>query len=541
MFRSRLSPAEKGPSLPPCRISTASLRPFPLRHGHCGGDALFEKVRMKARGLYKDVRVLHTARQVVNKKIIIVGIMGVTIALLLWISYFLLRASGSPVLDRPRDVCSTVDQGYLCFAPDSHLWGQYSPYFSLANQSSVPQNIPGNCRITFAQVLSRHGARYPTGSKSDKYARLISGIKQNTTSFRGKYAFLNDYTYALGKDNLTAFGEYQLVDSGIKFYRRYESLARTNVPFIRASGSNRVIASGEKFIKGFQKTKLDDPQSIPNQTAPVISVIFPEKDGFNNTLDHGGCTKFEGSTLGHDAKATFRDVFTPTIRRRLEEGLPGAKLSNKDVVSLMDLCSYETVAATPDGSELSPFCALFSHKEWEQYDYLQSLDKYYGYGAGNPLGPTQGIGFANELIARLTKSPVHDDTSTNHTLDSRPDTFPVDSALYADFSHDSLMVSVFFALGLYNGTKPLSKTSVESTQETDGYASAWLVPFAARAYIEKMQCSGEKDPLVRVLVNDRVVPLHGCSTDQFGRCKLDDFIQGLSFVRSGGNWGDCFT
>jgi 3-phytase len=56
-----------------------------------------------------------------------------------------------------------------------------------------------------------------------------------------------------------------------------------------------------------------------------------------------------------------------------------------------------------------------------------------------------------------------------------------------------------------------------------------------------MQCQEENQPLVRVLVNDRVIPLHGCTVDRLGRCKLDNFIEGLSFVRSGGNWAACFV
>ncbi|KAH8428538.1 histidine phosphatase family protein [Aspergillus melleus] len=497
---------------------------------------------MRGPVLYEDRLVRQSRRRAVVRKFFVVGSMAFAmLSLMLWIGYFW-GVSGSSVVHQSTVSCNTVDHGNQCSPQISHLWGQYSPFFSLANESAFPADVPGECRLTFAQVLSRHGARYPTESKSEKYAQLIAAIQKNATAFTGKYAFLESYSYELGSDNLTTFGENQLVDSGVKFYRRYASLARRNVPFIRASGSDRVIASGEKFIEGFQQAKRRDSvhRGEGNQTAPVISVVIPETDGFNNTLDHGVCTAFEDSELSDEVEERFMAVFAPAIRRRLEARISGIKLSDDDVISLMDLCSFETMAATPDASELSPFCALFSHSEWVQFDYFRSLSKYYGYGAGNPLGPAQGIGFTNELIARLTKSRVRDHTSTNRTLDSSPATFPVDAALYADFSHDNLMVSAFFALGLYNGTKPLSQTEVQSIKETDGYSSAWLVPFGARAYIEAMQCSGESDSLVRVLVNDRVVPLHGCKTDRLGRCKLEDFVRGLSFARSGGNWDECF-
>jgi 3-phytase len=409
----------------------------------------------------------------------------------------------------------------------------------LDRESATSQDVPDGCEITFAQVLSRHGARYPSAKKSKAYGELVEAIQNNATSFTGKYSFLNDYKYTLGADDLTAFGEDQMVDSGIKFYHRYKSLAKKVTPFVRASGSDRVIASAEKFVDGFWNAQVNDHES--RREPPKVNVVIPEGDGFNNTLDHSICSAFENDKLADEIEANFAAIFTPPIRKRIESDIPGVELSGDDVVYLMDMCSFDTVARTPNGSELSPFCALFTEKEWIQYDYLQSLSKYYGYAAGSPLGPAQGIGFTNELIARLTQSPVRDHTTTNRTLDSNPETFPLDTKMYADFSHDNNMISIFFAMGLYNGTDPLSQASVETVEEMDGYAASWAVPFGARAYFETMQCKKEREPLVRVLVNDRVVPLHGCAVDKLGRCGLNDWIQGLSFARAGGNWKSCFT
>lgn len=78
---------------------------------------------------------------------------------------------------------------------------------------------------------------------------------------------------------------------------------------------------------------------------------------------------------------------------------------------------------------------------------------------------------------------------------------------------------------------------------TDGYSAAWTVPFGARMYVELMQCRGygHGEPLVRVLVNDRVVPLFGCEVDGLGMCGRDDFVRGLSWARDGGAWGGCFA
>lgn len=442
-----------------------------------------------------------------------------------------------------HDHCSSIDKGYQCESNISHLWGQNSPYFSLASESAISPDVPKECKVTFVQMLSRHGARFPTRSKGDTYRALVEGIQQNATKLAGKYAFLRDYHYTMGASDLTQFGETQLVDSGIKFYDRYQHLARYEVPFIRASGSERVIVSGERFAHGFQYTKDEDNEVKKGREEAKVDVIIPEEDGFNNTLSHGTCTAFERSKPGHKAEESFITTFAPAIRTRLETDMPGVSLSNRNVIHLMDLCSFDTVSRTPHGTQLSPFCSLFTVPEWQNYNHAKTIEKYHSFGGGNPLGPTQGIGFTNELIARLTRSPVVDRTTTNHTLDDNPLTFPLDRMLYADFAHDNTMTSIFFAMGLYNDTEPLSMTDDASILDENGYSAAWTVPFAGRMYVELMQCRGvgHGEPLVRVLVNDRVVPLRGCEADGLGRCGLEEFVRGLRFAKDGGNWEGCFV
>ena len=398
--------------------------------------------------------------------------------------------------------------------------------------------------MTFVQVLSRHGARYPTATKSNEYKALVAAIQANATRLEGKYAFLRNYTYTLGSDDLTTFGERQMINSGIKFYRRYESLARDHVPFIRASGSARVIDSAKKFIQGFEQTKRQSRNPARDQGSSEINVVLSEDIGSNNTLNHNSCPNFETSILGSEVAEHYAAIFVPPIRKRLENDLPGVQLSNVDVVYLMDLCAFETVASSKNASEESAFCNFFTEDEWAEYNYLQSLGKYYGYGAGNPLGPTQGLGFVNELIARLTNTQVLDDTTINRTLDAPgASTFPITRTIYADFTHDNGMIPIFFALGLYNGTAVLPRNHIQPASAADGFSAAWTVPFGARAYIEMMQCSSDSDPepFLRVLVNDRVGPLHGCNVDSLGRCRRKEFINGLSFARSGGNWASCYS
>ena len=344
-------------------------------------------------------------------------------------------ASGRPF--EQNSSCDTVNHGYQCRPAISHYWGQYSPYYSIP--SEIPSLVPNGCQVTFAQVLSRHGARDPTASKTISYNATIQKIKSRVNSFSGAYAFLADYEYTLGADQLTVFGEQEMVNSGIKYYERYKSLALKSTPFFRASSEDRVVESAQNFTQGYHQARLTDKASKGADDYPYPIVVISEDAGSNNTLSHSLCTDFEDgadSKVGSTAQSIWQSIFTPPITARLNENLPGANLSASETISMMDLCPFNTIAS-PSG-QISPFCDLFSESEWHQYDYYESLGKYYGFGYGNPLGPTQGVGFTNELIARMTDQPVDDDTSTNHTLDDSQSTFPIGKGhvLYADFSHD---------------------------------------------------------------------------------------------------------
>lgn len=454
-----------------------------------------------------------------------------------------------------RSSCHDQPNGYQCRPEISHYWGQYSPFYSIPSELS--NEIPSNCELTFAQVLSRHGSRDPTLGRTVVMAALLKKLQLDVREFKGPYAFLKKYQYQLGADHLTEFGEGELVRSGTAFYKRYRALTKTKAPFVRAAGQERVVVSAEKFVQGMGRAALDDGAPAA-KLYPLPLTVVPEGRASNNTLSAELCDAVRHEpyiSIGRKAQLKWAQEFVPRIAARLNVDLPGASLTISDVIVLMDFCPYTTVA-NPDG-KLTPFCDLFNEYEWRNYDYFQTLGKYYGHGPGHPLGSTQGVGFVNELIARLTGQPVSDHTTVNHTLDSSPSTFPIgpSHALFADFSHDNDMVSIYAALGLYNDTAPLDQTHRNPPLAADGFASSWTVPFAGRMYVEKMRCHAEShvpteatvekgpedgDELVRILINDRVVPLRHCDADSLGRCRLDRFVKSLGFARSGGKWDECF-
>ncbi|KAK6544748.1 hypothetical protein TWF694_001434 [Orbilia ellipsospora] len=419
--------------------------------------------------------------------------------------------------------CTSLSSGLMC--GKAVTWGALTPYHAASSPYADPK-IDSECKVTFAQVLSRHGSRYPTRDIGEKLEATLKKIQSKATSYSPKTEFIKKFKYDLQSkyELLTEYGENELYQSGQTFFSRYKDITKDNDPYVRIAGQTRVIDSGNKFVKGFTSEKEKAGGKVSIQEPMVV----PEGPGFKNTLKHGTCKAFETGKYSKSDKEplkTWNSVFAPPIVERLKKELPGADINEEDVMSLLTICPFYTVLR----GDISEFCRLFTPEEFKQFNYYQTLRKYYRYGPGNDLGPAQGIGFVNELIGRLTNTEVKDSTSTNKTA-----TGPVDKKLYADFTHDNDMVAVFSALQLFKGMKNLDPKKIDGE---DKFNTADLVPFASRMYVEKLKCGGE-DELVRVLINERVMKLN-CKEKKFGGCTVKDFIDGLEFARKGGNWASC--
>jgi hypothetical protein len=69
----------------------------------------------------------------------------------------------------------------------------------------------------------------------------------------------------------------------------------------------------------------------------------------------------------------------------------------------------------------------------------------YGSGFGYPLARALGIGYIQEMVARLTHAPIErHNSSTNSTLDDSPITFPLDHNLYVDATHEVVVLNSKF-------------------------------------------------------------------------------------------------
>ncbi|KAL9082604.1 MAG: hypothetical protein Q9159_006296 [Coniocarpon cinnabarinum] len=522
--------------------------------------------------------------------------------------------------------CDNYWKGFWCLEPTAQLWGQYSPYFDVSRTDVMRKDKldrrfkwtrPPNCYYDVVSVLSRHGARGPTQSKNDVYNATVEKIQDHLTGslrpaqLKEKYRFLRTYRLKFEPDELNDFGRKQMENSGKQVFFRYGEFVSVETPFIRASDQHRVVESAERWRKGLVKahngiTKDPSyqalfPHGVSEESIEIHTI--PECDACNNTLDHSRCTIFEEgvfNNVGDNAQACFANNaftdLTDNLNKELSMDRRSTPLNVNDTINLMQLCAFDTLGSKHPDRQLSPFCGLFNKTDFLNLDYHQTLGKYYSFGHGNQLGPTQGVGWVNELVARLNDSAVHDETSTNRTLDADRRTFPLPRdgyKFFADFSHDNDLVAAVSALGLYTGINMDTSHRLDLVQ-TKGFSSSWVCPFAARVYVEKLVCptldwkmkfsrryrrqdqdpdqkplvdsalstvdladsrflddeegirhlkqSAWTDDFVRVIINDRVMPMD-CQSEQYseyGLCTLDKFLEQLQWARNGGNWSQCF-
>jgi hypothetical protein len=243
--------------------------------------------------------------------------------------------------------------------------------------------------------------------------------------------------------------------------------------------------------------------------------------------------------------------FGPSIVERLNKEVPGAGVKASNIYSLMSVCAIETQVL----EKKSPWCDVFSEDNWIAFEYAADVEKFYKTGCvrslsyrcissshvcdsyGEPLGPVQGVGWVNELLARLTESPVQDHTQTNHTLDSSPETFPLDRAIYVDFTHENSQVAILAALGAFNDGRPLDPLRPDPARI---WNAARMVPFSARLVIERFACG--KTKRIRMLLNDELVELECAQGSLDGTCSLEAFVKSQAYARSdgAGDWQKCF-
>jgi hypothetical protein len=360
----------------------------------------------------------------------------------------------------------------------SRSWGQVSTY------ADNPENyfdvndvgLPEGCGIEQAHTLQRHAQRFPTsfyddGLNDERFgAKVHNWTSANSTKlFTGPLSFLNSYEYQMGESFLTGIGAITEFTAGVQFWNRYgRSLFNASIgqlaynasfpngtarpkPVLRTTSQSRMWNSQINWALGFfgpSYAPVPDP-TLANATSPFEVVIIPEGGTENNTLaSYDSCVNDFNepiADLGDQLLEKYIPIYLTEATARMQQYAPtGFTFNVNDTYAMQSICAYETGFLGE-----SDFCTLFTADEWAGFENTLDIEYYYDYSWANPTGRAQGIGWVQELIARLTNTFItSSSTSVNSTLDDNSESFPLGSKFYADFTHDDIIISVLTAMSV---------------------------------------------------------------------------------------------
>ncbi|KAF2662465.1 phosphoglycerate mutase-like protein [Lophiostoma macrostomum CBS 122681] len=413
--------------------------------------------------------------------------------------------------------------------------GHLSPYLPNPRGFGVNEYpIPSGSNVSWLNMVHRHGSRYPevTGTEFVLGQKIMSQKGNFTAS--GPVEFLNYYEFLLGAEILVPVGKQQLFDSGTLHYYNYGHLYPNNGSKIvaRSTTQRRMTESAEYFLAGFFGLGWQ-------QNATLERII--ESDDYNNTMaGYKMCnhSNWEGAA---EAQRNWTKLYLQDAHHRIASnisGVLGSTWTLEDTYNAQALCAYETVALG-----FSPWCGVFTFAEWQGFEYSLDILFSSGNGFGSPVGRATGVGYVEEVLARMQHHVITSSASQiNITLDNNTATFPVDQTLNLDFSHDANIIAILAAFGLtqFAGSLPLDRVLPDRE-----FVMSFLQPFAGRLDIEVVNAprpvnanrsdtqnvyeEGGPTSYVHFLLNQRTVPLgrslEECGLRDDGWCEMGTFLE----------------
>lgn len=417
-------------------------------------------------------------------------------------------------------------------------------------------------------TLQRHAQRFPdtvdnatTGGFAQKLADFKSSNKD--AEFTGPLKFLNSYRYIMNDTGyLTGIGAGVEFNRGVAFWNnygrtlfdasqaqlQYSSLFSNNDTArpkmtVRTTSQSRMQNSQINWSLGFFGPSFNSTpdHDLINWQAPFNTVIIPEGGTENNTLaSYDSCPNSNNDgnlAIATNHQEAYKKIYTRATIKRFEGYAPkGFTFTYDDIYAMQMTCAYEYgyIGA-------SDFCQIFTPNEWSGFEIVLDQQYYYLYGYGSPTGRAEGIGYVQELIARLNHEYISfGNSSVNTTFDNNGKTFPLGQSVYADFSHDDIIISVLAALSVSYFKK--NPTLDEYPPSADNHFTlSHLTPFGANLITEQIGCSSSNPEPVE---NSRVQYTpnqYGYSaknaTHKFIRMRLNNGIIPLNTI-SGGKCGN---
>ena len=107
-----------------------------------------------------------------------------------------------------------------------------------------------------------------------------------------------------------------------------------------------------------------------------------------------------GHDYGYRQMFKFRDTYLPAIAKSLRNSNPSTDFTSSEIFSMQEMCGFETLVR---GS--SPWCKVFTHEDWLNFEYARDVIHFYRAGPGNEYSGAMGWLWLNATTSLLEQGP----------------------------------------------------------------------------------------------------------------------------------------
>ncbi|EED15369.1 acid phosphatase, putative [Talaromyces stipitatus ATCC 10500] len=398
--------------------------------------------------------------------------------------------------------------------------GGNGPWVQKTTQGSPDNRPPQSCKVEQVHMLSRHSERYPTYTAGSRHLDLVKRLKALNTPLNGSLSFFNEWNYFTNNsendfEQLTSTGPYAgtlgSFTTGIRFRTRYGHMlpksGTKKTTRLWASDSKRVIDTARYFAAGLFGIDWEKDDKAE------VEVIPETMDRYTDTLTPGDtCLQYiEDTVLGHDCGRNmlekFQNAYIPPIARRLidEEGNEAVgEFTNLEIYSMQETCGFETLVRGT-----SPWCDVFTSRDWDHFEYARDLIHFYRAGPGNPYAGAMGWLWLNATSTLLEIGPKV-------------------GKMFFSFVHDGDIAPMLTALNIFDDPKYGKYLPVTRIAEDRVWRMSTVLPMGGRISFERLHCKANNEGeefFVRININDDIVQLPNCHTGPGSSCPLDHFVK----------------
>lgn len=309
---------------------------------------------------------------------------------------------------------------------------------------------------------------------------------------------------------------------GTTWRLRYPELYKYNTPFTMWSNwynsGPRVRDSARLFAQGFLG---------PNATelATIYALNASDPASWMNSLGTSDLCKAYSDDGGGSYKDVWDSIYLPPIRARLNAQIQGGfNLTNSDVSIIPYLCGFETQIT----GRRSPFCDVFTEEEILKYEYAQDLRYWYGNGLGTDIEKYLMVPVVDMVVRRFIDGP-------NATYNTGNSTFTPPNIM-ANFANDGQINQILAAVGVFDDQAPLSGNFSDPNRL---FRASRFVRMRGTVAFERLSCDSvatnatsdypttqsTAQTYMRLLLNDVVYPVVGCTNGPGSSCPLSQYQQ----------------